>query len=117
MGDRVVKSGRTTGVTRGIVSEVGGAYRIGYSDGVVKTVGGFEIKPDPNFPAPGGEISTGGDSGSVWMIAEGDHEGVVVGLHFAGETDPAPQAEHALACNIHSVIGKLDITFQPPGNV
>ena len=118
LGDRVIKSGRTTGVTRGIVSKVGGAYRIGYSDGVIKTVGGFEIKPDPKYPAPGGEISMGGDSGSVWMIAEeGENRGVVVGLHFAGETDPAPHAEHALACNIHSVIGKLDVTFRPPVNV
>lgn len=44
------------------------------------------------------------------------HEGskatdIAVGLHFAGETDPDPSEEHALACNIHSVLEKLDVTF------
>ena len=112
--DQVIKSGRTTGVTRGIVKRVGVVYKISYSHIGEKRVGGFDIRPDPDYPADGDEISMGGDSGSVWMIAEGRNKGVVAGLHFAGETDPAPRAERAIACNIHSVIGKLDVTFRQP---
>ena len=53
IGARVAKSGRTTATTRGIV------------DGVSATE--FTIIPDPANPAPNGEISAGGDSGSVWL--------------------------------------------------
>ena len=114
LGDKVIKSGRTTGVTRGIVKRVGIVADISYSGVGHKKIGAFEIHPDPQkYPAENEEISKGGDSGSVWMIAEGEHKNVVVGLHFAGETDPDPNAEHALACNIHSVIEKLHVTFNP----
>src|SRR5690606_31416855 len=41
-----------------------------------------------------------------------DDADVVLGLHFAGETDPRPEAEHALACNIKSVLEKLDVRLQ-----
>ena len=111
LGDKVIKSGRTTGVTRGIVKRVGIVAKITYPGVGSKKIGAFEILPDPLYPASDGEISKGGDSGSVWMIAEGKNANVPVGLHFAGEIDPDPGAEHALACNIHSVMEKLDVTF------
>lgn len=38
---------------------------------------------------------------------------VAVGLHFAGETDPDPAAEHALACEIHKVLDKLSVRLTP----
>ena len=66
----------------------------------------------PDAPAVRGEISEGGDSGSLWMVDSADDADVVLGLHFAGETDPRPEAEHALACNIKSVLEKLDIRLQ-----
>ena len=110
----VVKSGRTTGVTRGIVKRVGLVVSIDYPGSTgKKAIGGFEIVPDPDYPIADGEVSSSGDSGSLWMIAEGEHEGTPVGLHFAGETDPAPGKEHAIACNIHSVLDKLDVSFDP----
>lgn len=114
--DKIVKSGRTTGVTYGIVSRVGVIANIYYGEPTgTQQVGGFEIRPDPAKPATNGEISMGGDSGSLWMVASpsGDAD-VVLGLHFAGETDPDPTDEHALACNIHSVIEKLQVTFTNP---
>ena len=113
LGDRVVKSSRTTGVTRGIVKRVGVVTRIPYEHVGSVMIGCFDIRPDPGYPAENNEISMGGDSGSVWLIAEGENKGVVVGLHFAGERGSRP--DHALACNIHSVNEKLGITFRPGG--
>ena len=113
LGDRVIKSGRKTGVTRGIVKRVGVVTRIRYEDVGRVMIGCFDIRPDPAHPAKNNEISMGGDSGSVWLIAEGEHKDVVVGLHFAGERGSRP--DQALACNIHSVNEKLGITFRPGG--
>lgn len=115
LNDRVVKSGRTTGVTHGIVRRVGVVVRLDYGGAIgEREIGGFEIGPNPDRPAPGGEISSGGDSGSCWLSDDADHRDVLVGLHLAGETDPDPAAEHALACNIHSVFDKLNVALQPP---
>lgn len=113
LGDKVVKSGRTTGVTYGVVTRVGVAVNIDYGGNVgVQQVGGFEIRPDPDHRPTQGEVSMGGDSGSLWLIHEdGQATDIAVGLHFAGETDPAPSEEHALACNIHSVLEKLNVAF------
>ncbi len=115
--DLVVKSGRTTGVTFGIVRRTGVIAKIDYKGNVgEREVGGFEIGPNPKKPAGDGEISRGGDSGSLWMVDTGGADrDVVVGLHFAGETDPQPSAEHALACNIQPVFEKLQVTLVRPG--
>jgi hypothetical protein len=117
LGDDVVKSGRTTGVTHGIVSRIDVVLKINYGGTTgVREVGGFEIRPNPSKPPTRGEISMGGDSGSLWLVdvpldhADAD---VAVGLHFAGETDPAPDAEHAIACKITSVVRKLNVTLEP----
>ena len=109
LGDLVVKSGRTTGVTRGVVRRVGVVAKIEYGGDVgQKEIGGFEIGPAPGAD-PNGEISSGGDSGSLWMSEAPGMGDVAVGLHFAGETDPDPGAEHALACEIHKVLDKLNV--------
>ena len=71
VGSAVVKSGRTTLVTRGIIDGTDGSE--------------FTVVPDPAHPAPGTEISAGGDSGSIWMASADSY---AVGLHYAGETDP-----------------------------
>ena len=115
LGDPVVKSGRTTGVTHGIVRRVDTIAKINYGGAVgVQNIGCFEIGPDPAHPAESDEISRGGDSGSLWMFAEaGGPNGVVAGLHFGGEADISSD-EHALACLPSSVFEKLGISLQPP---
>jgi endonuclease G, mitochondrial len=114
--DKVVKSGRTTGVTRGIVTRTGVTANINYGGNVgVQQVGGFEIGVNPERPPANMEISMGGDSGSLWMIDEANtHRDVSVGLHFAGETDPNPAAEHAVACDIGAVLRKLQVSLRNP---
>ncbi|MFI1970574.1 DNA/RNA non-specific endonuclease [Streptomyces cinnamoneus] len=116
LGDKVVKSGRTTGVTHGLVRRVDTLVKIDYG-GVVgeKTIGCFEIGPDPDHPPVDGEISQGGDSGSTWMFKTtgGEPSGILAGLHFGGESGDSPD-EHALACLPSSVFEKLEITLQPP---
>jgi endonuclease G len=109
--DRVVKSGRTTGVTYGIVTRIEVTSKLYYGDLTgSKKIGGFEIGPDPDHPAKNNEISMGGDSGCSWMIRDKDDKitDIIAGLHFAGESTLNPE-EFALACNIYSVFKKLDI--------
>jgi endonuclease G, mitochondrial len=113
LGDRVIKSGRTTDVTYGIVQRIQVTTRINYRGVGSKEIGCFEIGPDPAHPAADGEISMGGDSGAVWLFVDGDRiTDMMLGLHFAGEVGNQP--EHALACYAKSVFEKLSISpFQP----
>lgn len=92
IGMRVMKSGSTTAVTRGII------------DG--HTGNGFTIVPDPANPNPSGEVSSPGDSGSIWMESSTSK---AVGLHYAGETDPAPAKERAWANSMDIVANKLGV--------
>jgi len=118
IGDVLVKSGRTTGITRGRVRRVDVVAKIDYEGDIgSRNIGGFEIGPledaDPNF-----EISMGGDSGSAWLVAGAGGDPlapteVMAGLHFAGEGTGNPD-EHALACYAHSVFEKLEISLEPP---
>ncbi|TCL56804.1 hypothetical protein EDC14_104817 [Hydrogenispora ethanolica] len=94
VGMAVAKSGRTTGVTYGII------------DGV--NADGFTIIPDPSHPAPDGEISLPGDSGAIWLEPS---SGAAVGLHVAGESDPDPTAERAWAKRINKVLNALDVSL------
>ena len=114
--DEVVKSGRTTGVTYGIVKRIAVTANVDYGGSVgVRQVGGFEIGVNPNKPPTDLEVSMGGDSGSLWMIdTPGSDKDVAVGLHFAGESDPNPAAEHAVACDIGAVLRKLKISLRNP---
>ncbi len=103
------KSGRTTGVTRGKVDGFG-AYTIPYSVGE-RTVEGFKIISVLDGNPNNEEISSGGDSGSVWYSST-TQEGI--GLHFAGETNPTPNEEHAIACHLPTVLTALNISLVPP---
>lgn len=120
LGDKVVKSGRTTDVTYGIVIRIEVTINLNYGGDIgSRKIGCFEIGPDPEKPAENNEISMGGDSGSIWLLREKDTPeptDVVVGLHFAGESQFNPD-EYALACNIHSVLKKLNVTFREPEEI
>ncbi len=110
--DRVVKSGRTTAVTYGIVRRVDVHVTIDYGTAGEHMIGCFEIGLDEDHPAADGEISMGGDSGSAWLAVERNRpSNMLLGLHFAGETGDAP--EHALACYPGSVFEKLEIRPTP----
>lgn len=113
LGDRVVKSGRTTNVTYGIVQRIHVTTRIDYEGVGSKEIGCFEIGPDPANPAPNGEISMGGDSGAAWLFVDQETTtDMMLGLHFAGETGDEP--ENALACYAASVFEKLNISPKQP---
>ncbi len=113
LGDKVMKSGRTTDVTHGIVARVHVTVRIDYGAAGSHDIGGFEIQPDPAHPARDGEISMGGDSGAAWVgVERGKPTSTMAGLHFAGEVGNAP--EHALACYAASVFQKLEIVPKRP---
>jgi endonuclease G len=114
--DKVIKSGRTTGVTHGIVRRIDTIAKINYGGRAgIKAIGCFEIGPDPDHPSAGGEISQPGDSGAVWLFKQGNGRTstVMAGLHFGGEGKGDPD-EHALACLPTSVFEKLEISLIPP---
>ncbi|MGW6917260.1 DNA/RNA non-specific endonuclease [Kitasatospora sp. NPDC054939] len=116
LGDKVVKSGRTTGVTHGVVRRIDVLSKINYGGTVgPQRIGCFEIGVDPDFPPPDGEISQRGDSGAVWMFTEADGTptDVLAGLHFGGEGD-GNRDEFALACPPGPVFAKLEIGLTPP---
>ena len=111
--DVVIKSGRTTGVTRGIVTRVDVQTKMTYGERE-EIIGGFEIGPEKKGD-PNQEISMGGDSGSAWLGVDpktGQPTDVMLGLHFAGESSDK-QPEFALACAAHSVLEKLDVVLTP----
>jgi len=110
LGDRVIKSGRTTGVTFGIVTRVHTISKLDYGSKGEQQIGGFEIGVDDQHPPENGEISMGGDSGSAWMATDeqGAATDMMLGLHFAGET--VEPAEYALACYASAVFEKLEIS-------
>ncbi|WP_417517482.1 DNA/RNA non-specific endonuclease [Minwuia sp.] len=113
--DTIIKSGRTTAVTHGKVRRTDVMVKIHYGPGMgTRVIGGFEIGPDEEHPAPNDEISQGGDSGAAWMIAkDGKATDIFAGLHFAGETGDNPD-EHAIACYPRSVQKKLRFRLDAP---
>lgn len=115
LGDEVVKSGRTTSVTYGVVSRIHVQWKHPFivpNPGQPQTVGCFEISERPADKDSGSEISSGGDSGSAWLwVKNGAPTDMMVGLHMAGETGNEP--EHALANYAESVFEKLQIVPSP----
>jgi endonuclease G, mitochondrial len=116
LGDKVMKSGRTTSVTHGIVTRIHTIVKIDYGGATgEQSIGGFEIGLDDNNLPDDGEVSKGGDSGSVWVFktSNGKPSKIMAGLHFAGE-GPSDPNEHAIACYAKSIFEKLEVTLIPP---
>ena len=119
LGDKVIKSGRTTGITHGIVTRVHTITKIDYEGSFgEQEIGGIEIGLDPRNVPDNGEVSMGGDSGSVWLFKadNGEPTNILAGLHFAGEGPEDPN-EHAIACYPKSVFEELEISLSPPSEV
>lgn len=108
VGEILEKSGRTTGVTQGKVDGAG-SYKINYSVGE-KEINGFKLVAVKDNNPDDEEISSGGDSGSVWydpVTKQG------VGLHYAGETSPIAASEYAIACHLPRVLTVLNVSLTP----
>ena len=111
LGMNVVKSGRTTGITRGVVDGVSLSVSINYGDpGVVAFSNQIRIVPRPPWPGVDYEVSMGGDSGSVWLNESNNR---AIGLHFAGETDPMPASENAICSPMGPIASELKFSFTP----
>ena len=98
-GTEVIKSGRTTGVTRGRVTGVEGYYT-GYYGGVYGYIRNVMVV-EP-YPGTVQAVSAAGDSGSVWLQEETMH---AVGLHFAGNES----LRYALAIDMQPIVDALDV--------
>lgn len=97
-GMRVVKSGRKSEVTQGMIDGFDGEYPIRYA-GMSHTI----KHVNRIIPQPGNnQVSAKGDSGS-WWLEEDTHNAVA--LHFAGYNFP----ETALAISMPEVLDALNI--------
>ncbi len=95
LGDAVIKSGRTTGVTRGKVTQVDATLQIMYGNNIA--VFEQQIVTDAECG--------GGDSGSIVLADDGS--GDVVGLLFAGSQD----GKVMIMCRIQNVLDLLGVTI------
>ena len=93
LGDPVVKSGRTTGVTRGTVTQVDATLQIVYGNNIAV----FEQQVVTDAECGGG------DSGSI-VLAD-DESGDAVGLLFAGTQD----GKTMIMCQIGHVLDLLGV--------
>ncbi|HEC21790.1 MAG TPA: hypothetical protein ENI95_02605 [Chloroflexi bacterium] len=78
LGLKVIKSGRTTGLTEGVISQVDVTVDVTYADRVARFTGQFMISPLTSASNTG--FSQRGDSGSLVL----DYERNAVGLLFSG---------------------------------
>lgn len=100
---RVIKSGRGSRVTKGIITSngFGGVAKITYGGFTRLIHHVFHIFKVPDSH----QVSTGGDSGS-WWLEEGTNK--VVGLHFAGNSIYEPK-EYGLAIKMANVLNALNV--------
>jgi len=100
---RVIKSGRGSRVTKGIItsSGFGGVTKLTYG-GLTRIIRHtFHIWKVPDCH----QVSTGGDSGS-WWLEEGTNK--VVGLHFSGNSIFQP-SEYGVAITMTNVLNALNV--------
>ena len=103
---RLYKSGRTTSVTLAPVESLVVTVTVRYPVGDVTFRNQIMISPFP-APAPTGEVSDSGDSGSLWIQGGTNH---AIGLNFAGEGQNDP-VDRAFANPIDAVTQSMGITF------
>lgn len=96
-GDIVEKSGARTGITRGRIVDVNGSF--------VK-IKPLDIQHDENV-----EISSGGDSGSIWYDPD-TKEGLVLHNHGEPENSSSPEAEYSGGYSLVQVIERLKISLR-----
>ena len=105
LGMLVWKSGRSTGLTQGLIDGFKMTVPLVYPNvGMRMLEQVFRIVP--RIGSTPQELSIGGDSGAVWVDEE---SGKAAGLHFAGEIGDSP--EHALAHDISAVAKRLNFRF------
>jgi endonuclease G len=108
LGERVAKSGRTTGVTCGVVSRIDVIGVVSYPQGD-RNIGGFEVAADPGSPPADGLLTEKGDSGAIWAVnAGGPESDVGLGMQVCG-TDNAQDGSFALACHLTAVLDRLQV--------
>jgi endonuclease G len=101
IGMEVVKSGRRTGITHGIVTNVlRGTFKMSYGGVERLLYSVVTIEPRPPFK----EVSAGGDSGSLWCQESTMH---AIALHFAGSDEP----ERALGVDLQPVLDGLNVEY------
>lgn len=96
VGDILEKSGRTTGITQGLVDGLGHFDGVGFSMHLRPLAEDIDDIP----------ISDGGDSGAVWYDPE---TSAGVGLHVRGAEHPTGQSSFAIASSLTVVAQKLNI--------
>ena len=104
VGQQLLKSGRGSGLTTGVVDGIEGETVLRYPDGMVRRIGHVcRILPS----VTGAIASRPGDSGSLWL----GPGGAATGLHFAGGANP----ETALAIAMPEVLGALGVDLLVAG--
>ena len=109
LGDLVVKSGASSGVTFGIVTRVGVIADLHYRAINSQKISCFEITSNTRKQSRTTPLCLDGDSGSLWML---DGSDVAVGLHFAGECTSESGSSFALACQVDDVMNQLGVEFR-----
>lgn len=109
-GDFVAKFGRTTGKTIGRVADADEKKLIHYGGKLRdKRVSGFVIVPDPQYPAPRGQLSLAGDSGAPYFkVINGQVTPELVGMHTAGPSARESE-EWAFASHIDAAFERLNL--------
>jgi hypothetical protein len=98
-GAKVMKYGRTTGETSGMVKGTNAIVNVQYNAGIARFVGQILI-------GGGGGFSAGGDSGSLVVLsAKGENERKPVGLLFAAGS------RFAIANPIDAVLTRFNVTL------
>ncbi|MCW8330803.1 S1 family peptidase [Photobacterium sp. SDRW27] len=94
---RVMKYGRTTGLTKGRISAINATVNVGYSTGVARFIDQIVVS--------GGGFSAGGDSGSLVVVEKGTNMRKPVGLLFAGSSSVT------IANPIGAVLGAFNVSI------
>ncbi|HVM00298.1 MAG TPA: hypothetical protein VM324_13480 [Egibacteraceae bacterium] len=117
LGMRVMKSGRSSGVTHGRIDGVSLSTTITWGSEKHYFEDQVHIVPLHPWPQPDKdfeEVSEGGDSGAVWLEEATKR---AVGLHFAGDVGGVAENEHALANPMPRVAEALNVSFAPDPSV